>query len=149
MFQRFESLVINTAKAILFSKLRKPGSALTSPRAVVDYLLLNLASLEREVFSVIYLDTQHRVIAYREEFQGTINAANVYPREIVKRALELNAAALIIAHNHPSGLPDPSQADIWLTERLSQALALVEIPVLDHIIIGGETNLSFAEKGLL
>ncbi|WP_444883533.1 RadC family protein [Microbulbifer sp. PSTR4-B] len=149
MFQRFESLVINAAKAILFSKLRKPGSALTSPRAVVDYLLLNLAALEREVFSVIYLNTQHRVIAYREEFQGTLNAASIYPREIVKRTLELNAAAVIFAHNHPSGNAEPSQADIWITERLTQALALVDVTVLDHIIIGGEENMSFAEKGLL
>ncbi|WP_444945024.1 DNA repair protein RadC [Microbulbifer sp. ZKSA006] len=149
MFSPNEQKVIDSAKKILFSKLRQPGNALTSVPAVTDYLKLHLAALEREVFAVIYLDSQLRAIAYREEFQGTLAAANVYPREIVKRALTFNAGAVILTHNHPSGLAEPSQADITITETLTQALGLIGVQVLDHFVIGGESHVSFAQRGLI
>lgn len=122
---------------------------LTSPVLTKQYLQLKLAKQEREVFAVIFMDSQHRVICYQELFYGTIDAASVYPREVVKRALQLNAAALVFSHNHPSGIAEPSQADIRITERLKDALALVEIRVLDHLIIAGSTSVSMAERGLL
>lgn len=149
MFTPSELQTLNAAKAILLDKLRQPGTALNSPAAVIDYLRLQMTVLEREVFAVIYLDNQHRVIEYREEFQGTINTASVYPREIVKAALRLNAGAAIFAHNHPSGIAEPSQADILITERLRDALGLIEVRALDHIIIGGADYVSFAERGLI
>jgi DNA repair protein RadC len=101
------------------------------------------------VFCCLYLDSQHRVIAFEELFEGTLNAASVYPREVVQAALQRGAAAVILAHNHPSGVSEPSQADLWITERLSQALELVDIKVLDHMIVGEGAALSFAEQGLL
>lgn len=113
------------------------------------FLQLRLAKQEREVFAVIFMDSQHRVIEYREVFYGTIDAASVYPREVVKLALELNAAALVLSHCHPSGVPEPSQADIRITKRLTEALALMDIRVLDHFIIGGAESVSMAERGLL
>ncbi|MCB1616108.1 MAG: DNA repair protein RadC [Pseudomonadales bacterium] len=112
------------------------------------YLQHKLGVYEREVFAVLLLDSQHRLIAYRELFQGTIDCANVYPREVVKVALQANAAAVIMAHNHPSGSPEPSQSDKIITRRLVEALALVDVRVLDHIVVG-ETATSFAQRGLL
>jgi DNA repair protein RadC len=125
------------------------GNALNSPRAVRDYLQLLLGARQQEVFLVLFLDTQHRVIASEELFHGTLSQTSVYPREVVKRALEHNAAAVILAHNHPSGVAEPSQSDQLLTDALKQALNLVDVRVLDHFIVGTGTILSFAEKGLM
>jgi DNA repair protein RadC len=127
----------------------KSRSALTSPGAVRDYLRLALAAKPHEVFVCIWLDAQHRVIDCAEVFRGTLTQTSVYPREIVKAALAANAAAVIFAHNHPSGAAQPSQADELLTRNLKEALALVEIKVLDHFIVAGSQAISFAERGLL
>ena len=127
----------------------KRGAALTSPGAVRDYLRLALGGREHEVFVCVWLDAQHRVIAAAETFRGTLTQTSVYPREIVKAALAVNAAAVIFAHNHPSGVAQPSQADELLTRTLKDALALVEVKVLDHFIVAGRQALSFAERGLL
>ena len=125
------------------------GDALNSPRAVRDYLRLLLGGRQHEVFLALFLDTQHRVIASEELFHGTLSQTSVYPREVVKRALAHNAAAVILAHNHPSGVTEPSQADQLLTAALKQALGLVDVRVLDHFIVAGGQTLSFAEKGLI
>ncbi|HKC53198.1 MAG TPA: DNA repair protein RadC [Burkholderiales bacterium] len=123
--------------------------ALSSPRAVRDYLRLALAGREQEVFVVLLLDAQHRVIASEELFRGTLTQTSVYPREVVKCALRHNAAAVIFAHNHPSGVAEPSHADEILTRSLKAALALVDTQVLDHFIVAGSRTMSFAERGLL
>jgi len=123
--------------------------ALSSPRAVRDYLRLVLAGREQEVFVILLLDAQHRVIASEELFHGTLTQTSVYPREVVKCALKHNAAAVIFAHNHPSGVAEPSHADEILTRSLKAALALVDIQVLDHFIVAGSRTMSFAERGLL
>jgi DNA repair protein RadC len=125
------------------------GDALTSPTAVRDYLRLILRSKEYEVFCCVFLDTQNRVLAVEELFRGTLTQTSVYPREIIKRALAHNAAALILAHNHPSGVAEPSQADRLLTRKLADALALVDVRVLDHFIVAGASSLSFMESGQL
>jgi DNA repair protein RadC len=125
------------------------GTALTSPAAVRDYLRLAIGSREYEVFVCLWLDAQHRVICFQEPFRGTLTQTSVYPREIVKAALAANAAAVIFAHNHPSGAAQPSQADELLTRNLREALALVDVKVLDHFIVAGAHSLSFAERGLL
>ena len=127
----------------------RDGTALTSPSAVRDYLRLALASREHEVFVCIWLDAQHKVIDIQEPFRGTLTQTSVYPREIVKAALAANAAAVIFAHNHPSGVAQPSQADELLTRNLKEALALVDVKVLDHFIVAGNQAISFAERGLL
>ncbi len=121
--------------------------ALSSPRAVRDYLRLALAGREQEVFVVLLLDAQHRVTASEELFRGTLTQTSVYPREVVKCALKHNAAAVIFAHNHPSGVAEPSHADEILTRSLKAALALVDIQVLDHFIVAGSRTMSFAERG--
>ena len=125
------------------------GSALTSPGAVRDYLKLALGRREHEVFVCLWLDSQHRVLLAEEPFRGTLTQTSVYPREIVKAALRHNAAAVIFAHNHPSGVAQPSQADELLTRNLRDALALVDVKVLDHFIVAGSQAISFAERGLL
>ncbi len=125
------------------------GDALSSPRAVRDYLQLLLRGRQQEVFVAIFLDAQHRVLASEELFQGTLTQTSVYPREVVKRALHHNAAAVIFAHNHPSGVSEPSQSDRLLTDALRQALNLVDVRVLDHFVVAGAGCLSFAEKGML
>ncbi|MBA4382240.1 MAG: hypothetical protein C0406_06710 [Sideroxydans sp.] len=127
----------------------KSGDALNSPRAVREYLQLLLRGRQQEVFVAIFLDAQHRAVASEELFHGTLTQTSVYPREVVKRALHHNAAAVIFAHNHPSGVAEPSQSDQLLTDALKQALALVDVRVLDHFIVAGAACLSFAEKGLL
>jgi DNA repair protein RadC len=127
----------------------REASALTSPGAVRDYLRLAIAGREHEVFVCLWLDAQHRVLACEELFRGTLTQTSVYPREIVKAALRANAAAVIFAHNHPSGAAQPSRADELLTRNLKDALALVEIRVLDHFVVAGNQTLSFAERGLL
>ncbi|MGB5080575.1 MAG: DNA repair protein RadC [Burkholderiales bacterium] len=123
--------------------------ALSSPRAVRDYLRLSLAGRDHEVFVVLLLDAQHRATAFEELFRGTLTQTSVYPREVVKCALKHNAAAVIFAHNHPSGIAEPSHADEILTRSLKAALALVDIQVLDHFIVAGTRTMSFAERGLL
>ncbi len=125
------------------------GDALRNPSDTRNYLTAQLRDRPHEVFACLFLDTRHRVIAFDEVFRGTIDGASVHPREIVKLALAHNAAALIFAHNHPSGIAEPSQADLRLTRRLREALLLVDIRVLDHLIIGDGAVLSFAEQGLL
>jgi DNA repair protein RadC len=127
----------------------RSGSALTSPGAVRDYLRLALASRPHEVFLVLFLDARHRVLSDAELFRGTLTQTSVYPREVVKAALAANAAAVIFAHNHPSGVAQPSQADELLTRQLREALSLVEVRVLDHFIVAGNQTVSFAERGLL
>ncbi len=122
---------------------------LTSPDETKNYLTVRLADLPHEVFASIFLDNKHRVIEYEELFRGTIDGASVHPREVVKAALRHNAAAVIFAHNHPSGVADPSDADRYLTKRLKDALSLVDVRVLDHIIVGGAETVSFAERELL
>ncbi len=123
--------------------------ALTSPQAVRDYLRLRLQGLPHEIFMALFLDAQNRVIVSEELFRGTLTQTSVYPREVVKRALHHNAAAVILAHNHPSGVAEPSNADQVLTQALKNALLLVDVRVLDHFIVAGSGFLSFAERGLL
>ncbi len=125
------------------------GDALNSPRAVREYLQLLLRSRQQEVFMVIFLDAQHRVLAAEEMFQGTLTQTSVYPREVVKRALHHNAAAVIFAHNHPSGVAEPSDSDRLLTGALKQSLQLVDVRALDHFIVAGSGCLSFAERGMM
>ena len=127
----------------------KDRDLLTSPEATRAYLKTQLHHHAREIFACLFLDNRHRVIRYEELFQGTIDGASVHPREVVRRALEVNAAAVIFAHNHPSGVTEPSQADLRITQRLKDALALVDVRVLDHLIIGEGDAASLAEQGLL
>jgi len=125
------------------------GAALSSPGAVRDYLRLQFHGLQHEVFVVVFLDAQHRVVLTEEMFRGTLTQTSVYPREIVKKSLQINAAAVILAHNHPSGVAEPSSADEALTRALREALALVDVRVLDHFVVGAAGAVSFAERGLL
>ena len=120
-----------------------------NPRATRDYLRLQLAPRDHEVFAILFLDNRHRVIEFVPLFRGTIDGASVHPREVVKEALSRNAAAVILAHNHPSGVAEPSQADELITNRLRDALALVDVRVLDHFVVTGDAIVSFAERGLL
>lgn len=140
--------VLEMAQRALREELNS-GDVMDSPQSVRDYLRLSLAGKEHEIFVGIFLDARNRTIASEELFTGTLTQASVYPREVVKRALYYNAAAMIFAHNHPSGVAEPSRADEMLTQSLKQALALVDIKVLDHFIIGDKDTLSFAERGLI
>ncbi len=140
--------VLEMARRALHEEMES-GDALNSPRAVRDYLQLLLRGRLQEVFMAIFLDAQHRVIASEELFHGTLTQTSVYPREVVKRAMHHNAAAVIFAHNHPSGVAEPSRADRQLTDALKQALALVDVRVVDHFIVAGAGGLSFAESGLV
>ncbi len=124
-------------------------SCLDSPSAVRDHLVARFAGLEHEVFVVLFLDAQNRLIEAVDMFRGTLTQTSVYPREIVKEALRKNACAVILAHNHPSGVPEPSRADEFLTRTLSQALGLIDVRVLDHFVVAGSQTVSFAERGLL
>lgn len=127
----------------------KRDSLLISPDSTRKYLKARLRAYTHEVFACIFLDNRHRVIEFEELFKGTIDGASIHPREVVKRALFHNAAAVIFAHNHPSGVAEPSQSDLAITRRLNDALALVDIRVLDHFIVGDQEVLSFAERGIL
>ncbi|MDN3524419.1 DNA repair protein RadC [Halomonas sabkhae] len=140
--------VLELARRHLASRLDREG-ALTSPGLVRDYLMSRLRHLGHEEFAALFLDSQHRVIRYESLFRGTLDSASVYPREVARRALELGAGAVIFAHNHPSGVAEPSQSDERITERLRQALALFEVRVLDHFVVGDGEVVSFAERGLL
>jgi DNA repair protein RadC len=131
------------------SETLRTGPSLASPRVTRDFLSSQLRDLEHEVFCCLYLDKRHRLIQYQELFRGTIDGASVHPREIVKLSLQRNAAAVIIAHNHPSGVAEPSQADELITQRVKEALALVDIRLLDHIIVGDGASVSLAERGLV
>ena len=139
---------IELARRALREKLEK-APALTSPQAVRDLLRLTLAARKSEAFLCIWLDAQHHVIKVEEAFNGTLTQTSVYPREVVKTALRVNAAAVIFAHNHPSGVAQPSRADEVLTRNLKDALELIEVKVLDHFIVAGNQAISFAERGLL
>lgn len=141
--------LIQRALRALDRHLHESGVAFTSTPAVREWLRLHMAALEREEFRVLYLDNQNQLLAHETLFTGTISHTEVHPREVVKRALYFNAAAVIFAHNHPSGEVNPSQADKAITQRLVQALMLVEIRVPDHLIVGGRQIFSFAEHGLL
>lgn len=143
----FEEILAG-ARHALSLRMRK-GSALTSPKAAQDYLMMRLAAREHEVFTILFLDTRHRLIDCLDMFRGTIDGASVHPREVVKEALKRNAAAVILSHNHPSGVAEPSQADEIITTRLRDALALVDIRVLDHLIVAGDVVTSLAERGVL
>lgn len=131
------------------SEQMQSKDVLNSPQQVHDYLCLKLGNLTREVFFVLFLDAQNRIVTTEEMFSGTLTQTSVYPREVVKRALHHNAASVIFAHNHPSGLAQQSQADELITKQLKQALALVDVRVLDHFVVAGNQTLSFAERGLL
>ncbi len=143
-----EDDLLNIANQIARQKLAK-GVAITDKHLAQQALQTLLQSREHEVFAMLFLDNQHRILAYEELFRGTLSSASVYPREVVKRALALNAAALMLVHNHPSGHPEPSRADIEITQRLQSALALVDIRTLDHLVVGGEGIVSLAERGVL
>jgi DNA repair protein RadC len=140
--------VLEMARRALREQLAR-GTVLGSPQAVRDYLRLKLQDRPHEVFVGVFLDAQNRVLAVEELFRGTLTQTSVYPREVVKRALYHNAGALIFAHNHPSGVAEPSRADEALTQALKQALALVDVKVLDHFVIGAGSAMSFAERGLI
>jgi DNA repair protein RadC len=148
-FSPKERAILARAAQILEAKVRANSVALTSPSMVRDWLRLKLAGLEREVFGLIYLDAQNRLIDFEALFAGTLSQTSVYPREVVKAALARNAAAVLAVHNHPSGCAEPSQADQLLTETLKRALAMVDIKLLDHFIVGGSIVQSLAERGLL
>jgi len=140
--------VLEMARRHTFEELDR-GDILTSPEATRAYLSQQLRHYQHEVFACLFLDNQHHILEFEELFRGTIDSASVYPREVVKKALAHNAAAVIFAHNHPSGISEPSQADKLITDKLKQALALIDIRVLDHFIIGDGMPYSFAENGLL
>ena len=144
-----ESLVIYDALRILENRIRESGDCLGSPGQVRAFLKLQMAGLAREVFSVLWLDAQHRLVAYEELFSGTLTQTSVYPREVVKRALHWNAGSVILAHNHPSGAAEPSAADEALTRSLKEALALVDVRVVDHFVVTSDRQVSFAERGLI
>ncbi len=140
--------ILEMAKRYLSESLQR-GDVLTSPQHTKQYLSVLLRHQPRETFHVLFLDNQHRVISDEVLFQGTLDSAAIYPREVVKRALEKNAAAVIFAHNHPSGIAEPSESDKRITRRLVEALSLVEIRVLDHFVVGDPDVVSFAERGLI
>ena len=142
--------IIQQALAVMENRMRyASGPTLTKPEHVCSYLRLRLGELEREVFAVIFLDSQHRLISYQELFLGTLAETSVHPREVVKLALKYNAAAVIFSHNHPSGHVEPSNSDIRITKALQSALDMVGVRVLDHIVVSATSSTSFAERGLL
>jgi len=140
------SAVLEIAKRYQFNKA-ETGAFLESPDAVKSLVALEMRDLEHEIFACLFLDNRHRLISYEALFRGTIDSASVYPREVVKAALACNAAAVVLAHNHPSGVAEPSRADIDITARLTKALNLIDVRVLDHIIVGGNYQVSLAERG--
>jgi DNA repair protein RadC len=143
-----DSAVVEAAKSYLSRRLNRVN-ALTSPRVVRDFLAVTLGDRDCEYFCLVLLDNRHRLIDYVELFRGTIDGASVHPREVVKTALAQNAAAVILVHNHPSGVGEPSQADEIITTRLRDALALVDIRTVDHLIVAGGATVSLAERGVL
>lgn len=142
-------IVMDSAIRCLDATLHRDKEAFHNPAEMGRYFSLKLGALEHEVFACVFLDAQHRVIEYKELFRGTLTQTSVYPRELAKESLARNAAAICVAHNHPSGLPEPSSADRSLTNALRQALALIDVRLLDHIVVGGGQSVSFAERGLM
>lgn len=142
------SAVLEMARRALAQQLER-GPVFDAPAKVKDYVALHLGHRPQEVFAVLFLDSQHRLIELRELFSGTLTQTSVYPREVLRHAMALNAGAVILAHNHPSGLAEPSRADEFLTQSLKSALALVDVRVLDHLVVGAGQVVSFAERGLL
>ena len=140
--------VLDRAHALLAQRYRAGSPVLTSPALTREFLRMHLGACEHEIFGVLHLDSRHRLIAAEDLFRGTINSSSVHPREVVKAALRQNSAALVLYHNHPSGLTEPSAADELITRRLKEALALIDVRVLDHLIVA-ESTFSFAEAGLL
>ena len=140
--------VVTLAMKVLAIKHRA-GRPLSNPEATRNYLRLRLADYRNEVFGSLFLDNRHRIIAMRELFQGTIDGASIHPRVVVQQALEANAAAMVLFHNHPSGVAEPSHADEAITRRLKEALALVDVRVLDHFVVSAGESVSFAERGLI
>lgn len=140
--------VLAAARRTISLRFRR-SRTLSSPALVREYLRVAFAPLEHEVFSLVLLDTQHQLLAFVEMFRGTIDSAAVHPREVVKEVLKHNAAAVILAHNHPSGVAHPSPADELITHRLRDALQLIDVSVLDHLVVGGDSVVSLAERGLL
>ena len=144
-----EDQVIRKAIAILETRLQKKEAVLQSPSDASNYLILRMSQLPYEVFGMLFLDNRHAVIEARDMFTGTIDGTSVFPREVVRAVIETNAAAVIVYHNHPSGIPEPSYADERLTRRLSDALELIDVRVLDHIIVGGVSTVSLASRGMI
>jgi len=144
-----EQKIVNRAIRILEREIKTRTVVFTEPAMVKKYLRLQLQECEREQFVILFLDSQHRLIEKEVPFFGTIDAAPIYPRIVVQKALQHNAAAIIVAHNHPSGVAEPSRADRAITERLTQALALVDIKLLDHIVVGAGETVAFSERGWL
>lgn len=140
--------VLEIARRALAQRLRE-SPLFDSPQRVKDYLRLQLGARPHEVFAVLFVDAQHRLLAMEEMFRGTLTQTSVYPREVARRALELGAAAVVLAHNHPSGAAEPSRADEYLTQALKSALGLLDVRVLDHLVVGRDSVVSFAERGLL
>jgi DNA repair protein RadC len=140
--------VMEMARRALSEDMRR-GPVFDSPAKVKEFVSLHLARREQEVFGVLFLDSQHRLIEWRELFHGTLTQTSVYPREVLKAAMALNAGAVILAHNHPSGVAEPSRADEFLTQSLKNTLQLVDVRVLDHLVVGAGQVVSFAERGLL
>ncbi len=149
LIQCFSDEDILQAAATIMERRVRNTTCFDSPGAVRKFLQYSIGAAEREHFSVMFLDSQHRMIETEVMFSGTVNATSVYPREVVKRALSLNSASVIFCHNHPSGILEPSRADEMLTQQLKTALALVDVRVLDHIIVSSSGSISFAERGLL
>jgi DNA repair protein RadC len=141
--------VISHACKIIEQKFVREHDVISEPGLAKEYIKLRIGSLEHEVFCCFFLDTRHRVICCEEMFRGTLDGTSVHPREVVKRTLHHNAAAVIFAHNHPSGVAEPSDADRRLTRRLKESLALIDVRVLDHFVVGSEETVSFAERGLI
>jgi len=139
--------IIEKALTILHKSLKTEQMTMNSSVSVKDFCSLKLAQYEHEVFGAIFLDTQHRLIEFKELFRGTINACSVHIREVVKEALALNAAAIIFSHNHPSGIPEPSQSDLQITQKLKSALIMFDIQVLDHVVVSKGGCVSMAERG--
>lgn len=140
--------ILAAARAALSARVRR-GAALTAPHIVREYLMVQLGNREYESFMLLYLDSRYRLIAVSDLFRGTVDGASIHPREVVKEALQYNAAAVLMAHCHPSGVAEPSQADELITQRLKDALGLVDIHVLDHLIVAGGEVMSFSERGIL
>ncbi|MES9897471.1 MAG: JAB domain-containing protein [Sedimenticola sp.] len=140
--------IVDDALAIL-AYVHQPGEEISSPQVTQKYLRLRLADCKNEVFGGIFLSNRHNIIATEELFFGTISGASVYPRVLVQRALEHNASALILYHNHPSGVAEPSRADEQITKRIVDALALIDVRILDHVVVGSGGCTSFAERGLI
>jgi DNA repair protein RadC len=143
-----EADILRMAQQLARRRLAR-GTPLTEPRQVFAYLQTLLQRHEQEVFALLLLDTRHRVIAFKILFHGTLEAASIYPREVLKLVLEHNAAAVILVHNHPSGDPEPSEADRRLTHTLQNALSMIGVRTLDHVVVGGEGHVSLAEQGML